>query len=442
MNTPHHDLIGIGIGPFNLGLAALLEPITEVSTLFLEKKASFRWHDGIILPGTKLQVPFLADLVTMADPTSRFSYLNYLHLQDRIYKFYYYDRFLIPREEYDHYCRWVSEQLPSCHFGMEVRDVRPSCDHDGFVVNGVDSHNREFIFGARNVAVGVGTVPNIPSWACIDTRHPVFHTSAFRDHRDKLSRARRVTVIGSGQSAAECVLALYQDLSPDAIRAGSSIHWITRSPGFYPMEHSKIGQECFTPAYMEHFHRLDRSQRRKVVKQQGLLYKGISIDTISDIFDMMYERSIGGKAAGLTLMSDCIPGLLEDCGHDGLRLTLHHRNLDAPSFVTTDSIVLGTGYQHVWPDWMGELKKSVLACDENGDFIVDQDFTARRIDGKKGKIFVQNAEVFQHGVGSPDLGLGPYRNGIIINQLTGGEHYRTIRDTSFQTFGLPAPSYS
>ncbi|MGL5071521.1 MAG: SidA/IucD/PvdA family monooxygenase, partial [Aeromonas salmonicida] len=85
MDITSVDLTGIGIGPFNLGLAALLSRHSEVTGVFLERKPAFRWHEGLLLPGTTLQVPFLADLVTLADPTHPLSYLNYLHQQDRLY---------------------------------------------------------------------------------------------------------------------------------------------------------------------------------------------------------------------------------------------------------------------------------------------------------------------------------------------------------------------
>ena len=79
--THVHDLIGIGVGPFNLGLACLTDPLREsdgVSGVFLEARDRFDWHPGMLLDDATLQVPFLADLVTMADPTSRWSFLNYL----------------------------------------------------------------------------------------------------------------------------------------------------------------------------------------------------------------------------------------------------------------------------------------------------------------------------------------------------------------------------
>ncbi|WP_373565107.1 SidA/IucD/PvdA family monooxygenase, partial [Escherichia coli] len=50
-----------------------------------------------------------------------------------------------------------------------------------------------------------------------------------------LKQCKQVTVIGSGQSAAECVLALFNSLTPEQVKAGASIRWITRSAGFHPM---------------------------------------------------------------------------------------------------------------------------------------------------------------------------------------------------------------
>ena len=82
-----YDFIAIGLGPFNLGLACLAEPLGSRS-LFLDRKAEFSWHPGMLLDGTTLQNPFLANLVSMADPTSRFSYLNYCKQQGRLYNYY------------------------------------------------------------------------------------------------------------------------------------------------------------------------------------------------------------------------------------------------------------------------------------------------------------------------------------------------------------------
>jgi lysine N6-hydroxylase len=87
-STPTPDFIVIGLGPFNLGLACLTEPLPGLNGVFLESKPDFDWHSGMFLEGSTLQTPFMSDLVTLADPTSPYSFLNYLKESGRIYSFY------------------------------------------------------------------------------------------------------------------------------------------------------------------------------------------------------------------------------------------------------------------------------------------------------------------------------------------------------------------
>ena len=118
-----YDFIGIGIGPFNLGLACLAEPIDGLDCLFLDRAEGFNWHPGMMLDSATLQTPFMADLVTLADPTSRFSFLNYAKQIGRLYAFYIKEDFFLMRREYNQYCQWVVEQLDSLRFGHFVQHV-------------------------------------------------------------------------------------------------------------------------------------------------------------------------------------------------------------------------------------------------------------------------------------------------------------------------------
>lgn len=64
------DLLGVGIGPFNLALAALSDGVPGLRTAFFERCHEFRWHPGLMIEGASLQVPFLADLVSLVAPES------------------------------------------------------------------------------------------------------------------------------------------------------------------------------------------------------------------------------------------------------------------------------------------------------------------------------------------------------------------------------------
>ena len=88
--------------------------------MFLDAADEFRWHPGMMIEGATIQVPFLADLVSMADPTSPYSFLNHLKATGRLYPFYIRESFYPLRAEYDAYCRWVAAQLPSLRWGRRV----------------------------------------------------------------------------------------------------------------------------------------------------------------------------------------------------------------------------------------------------------------------------------------------------------------------------------
>jgi lysine N6-hydroxylase len=152
------DLAGVGVGPFNLSLAALAEPVPGLEVAVFDRRDEFRWHPGLLLDGTTLQVPFLADLVTLVNPTSPMSFLNYLRVRGRLFPFYFAERFHIPRAEYDDYGRWASAKLPSCRFSSPVTEVRWVAAEEAFelVIEGADA------VLARNVALGVGTSPAVP----------------------------------------------------------------------------------------------------------------------------------------------------------------------------------------------------------------------------------------------------------------------------------------
>lgn len=430
------DLIGVGIGPFNLGLAAMLEAAPEIKALFLEQKPRFCWHPGLLLEGTTLQVPFLADLVTMADPTNPFSFLNYLKEQRRLYHFYFFERFHIPRKEYDHYCRWVSERLQSCRFGRRVVEIE-------WIAAGAESHYRvdaidtetdtRMVHRARNLVLGVGSVPHVdPRFSHLPPAD-VFHSAHFLDRWEHCRRVRSITVVGSGQSAAEVFYALLQEQDDYGYR----LDWFTRSPGFFPMEYSKLGLEHFSPDYIRHFHSLSQQQRDAKLAGQDLLYKGISASTIAAIYDLLYERTVGGRPIPARLLSHTAIEAIEPVadGENRYRLHCRHRDHHQPFDHHTDVVILATGYTHRIPNCLSKLRP-LIRWDERNRYLVGADYRLHLNEATDNHIYVQNGELHTHGVGAPDLGLGTHRNAVIINALAGREVYPVSERNVFQQFGL------
>ncbi|NUS73535.1 MAG: lysine N(6)-hydroxylase/L-ornithine N(5)-oxygenase family protein [Corynebacteriales bacterium] len=426
-----YDLVGVGIGPFNLALAALADPIAELSTLFLERKPEFSWHPGLLLPGTQLQVPFLADLVTLVEPRSPWSFLAYLQAQDRLFPFYFSERFHVARREYDHYCRWVAESLPTCQFGSDVTSVAWDDTDELFEV----TYERGDIvreIRARNVVLGVGTEPALPHALAAFDNPAICHSAQYSYHRAELFSARDVTVIGSGQSSAEIFLDLLRHQSDD-----QQLRWLTRSAAFAPMEYSKLGLEHFTPDYTRYFYSLNQDTKDVMLPSQGQLYKGISADTISEIFDELYEKSVGNAQVSATIAPN-VEVEAATTGGPGVILNCRHLQLDQRFAVETERVVAGTGYRARIPACVEPLS-DFIQYDHAGRFQIDENYRVKAKTELPGSaLFIQNGELHSHGVGAPDLGLGAWRAATILNALTGDDPcYRLPQRTAFTTFGVP-----
>ncbi|MGW2508697.1 lysine N(6)-hydroxylase/L-ornithine N(5)-oxygenase family protein [Streptomyces scopuliridis] len=439
--TQPRDLVGVGIGPFNLSLAALADGIHGgLATTFFDQNPVFRWHPGLLIDGASLQVPFLADLVTLADPTSPWSFLSYLRARDRLFPFYFAERFHIQRAEYDAYCRWVSEQLPGLHFGHQVDAVRWNPERDLFEVDftQLDQDGEVEALGrahARHIALGIGTEPYIPEplKPLVEApAAPVIHSSDYLGHRDRLLAAGHITVIGSGQSGAE----IFLDLLRARPTGAEKIHWLARTEAFAPMEYSKLGLEQFTPDYTRYFHALPEHVRDDLIPRQWQLHKGIDADTIAAIHDELYRRTLHGGWPDAVLTPGVSVRTAGRVSTTKVELHLEHAQQASRSRLTTDAVVLATGYRERPLDRILAGLDPYLRRDSSGRPRIDQHHRITLDPGVTGSVYVQNGERHSHGVGAPDLGLAAWRSATILNHLTGKESYPLPRRTAFTSFGL------
>ena len=445
-HPPHHepdaprDLVGIGIGPFNLSLAALAHPLAELDTVFYEQRSTFDWHPGLLIDGTRIQVPYLADLVTLADPTSPWTFLNYLKARDRLFPFYFAERFHIRRTEYDAYCRWVTDNLPSLHFDHQVDAVRWNPERDVFEVDftQLDSDGEAEALGrtyTRNIVLGIGTEPYVPEplKPLVETPAvPVVHASDYLTHRDTILAAEHVTVIGTGQSGAE----IFLDLLRSRPVGHEKLHWLGRTEAFAPMEYSKLGLEHFTPDYTRYFHALPEGVRDRLVTTQWQLHKGIDADTIAAIHDELYSRTLHGGWPDAVLTPGVRVRTAGRIATTKVELHLEHVQQNTRSRLTTDAVVLATGQRERPLDGMLAGLDPYLRRDSRERPRVDEQFRLVCDPAVTGSIYVQNAEHHTHGVGTPDLGLAAWRSATILNTLTGKETYPLPTRTAFTSFGL------
>jgi lysine N6-hydroxylase len=414
-----YDFVGIGLGPFNLGLACLTEPIAALDGVFLESKPNFEWHAGMFLDGAHLQTPFMSDLVTLADPTSPYSFLNYLKEQGRLYSFYIRENFYPLRVEYDDYCRWAASKLSSIRFGTTVTEV--TYEDEVYVVRARSGDT----YRARHLVLGTGTPPHIPE-ACHNLEGEVVHNSRYLDHRHQLQAMDSITLVGSGQSAAE----IYYDLLGEIDVHGYRLNWVTRSPRFFPLEYTKLTLEMTSPEYVDYFHALPERTRYRLTEQQKGLFKGIDGDLINEIFDLLYQKSLDGPVPTRLLTNSALTSARHEDGSYTLGFRQEEQGKDFE--LRSQGLILATGYKYVEPEFLKPVRDR-LRHDEHGNFDVARNYS---IDISGRGVFLQNAGVHTHSVTSPDLGMGPYRNAYIIRELLGTEYYPVEKTIAFQEFAV------
>ncbi|MEW7278718.1 lysine N(6)-hydroxylase/L-ornithine N(5)-oxygenase family protein [Aquimarina sp. 2201CG1-2-11] len=420
------DFLAIGVGPFNLGLACLTEMLDSVNGIFLDKSEKFDWHPGMMLQDTTLQIPFMADLVTLADPTNPFSFLNYIKEQGRIYSFYIRENFLLLRREYNQYCQWAIRKLSNVHFQTEVLAVQYNDIEQCYVVFAkcVKTSQRK-VYKTRKLVLGTGTQPYIPK-CCETLKESVIHSSQYLYQKEKLQSKKSITVLGSGQSAAE----IFYDLLQDIDQKDYELNWITRSPRFFPLEYSKLTLEMTSPEYVDYFYNLPSSKREDLINNQKHLYKGINQDLIADIFDLMYTKQLTHKLKVNLRTNSALQKAVYDDVLEKFYLEIHQEEQHKHYSHETEGLILSTGYAYRQPEFIEGIKDRIC-WDEKGRYDVHRNYA---IDTKGQDIFVQNAELHTHGFVTPDLGMACYRNSYIIKELTGVDHYPIEKRIAFQQF--------
>ncbi|RPK06283.1 lysine N(6)-hydroxylase/L-ornithine N(5)-oxygenase family protein [Priestia endophytica] len=421
------DAVIIGGGPYGLGLGVLAEEIENLEVLVFEREDSLEWHPGMLLDGTTLQDAFLADLVTLLNPKSPYTYLNYLHEHDRLHAFFFFEDFEVPRKEFSSYLKWAGSQLQTLRLRHEVTDVLETGDGYMVKVQNYESGEEE-TYETRHVVLGTGHEPNVPEFVHSLPSRDVFHTSRYLYRKDEIKEGDTVTIIGSGQSAAE----IYYDLLQRKRDESFTLNWYTRSGGFFQMESAKMAQQLFSPDYIRYFRTLPVDKRKGTLDDLSKLRHGVKGSLLESIYKELYHQSIDDKALHTTIMQTTSLEDIEE-KEEGYTLTLHHTEKDELFQIHSDKVILATGYKPRIPDWLERFENKIVWEDEHV-FKVDNHYRIVREEESKGHLYTLTNLEYSHGSGATNLSLSPYRNATILHNMTGEEHFRIPKNSVFQTF--------
>ncbi|ESA42093.1 hypothetical protein GE21DRAFT_8576 [Neurospora crassa] len=295
-----HDLVCVGFGPASISVAIATHDAIEAGqlsespkVLFLEKQADFAWHAGMLLPGAKMQISFLKDLASLRDPRSHFTFLNYLHQNDRLIDFINLSTFTPARVEFEDYLRWCARHFDDVvRYQTEVVAVEPvqsSGPNKLFTVTSRDVITGEITtFQARNVLLALGGQASIPK--PLPQKHPrVIHSSQYASVIPKLLRDQsapvRVAVLGAGQSAAE-IFNNVQNLYPN-----SKTYMIMRSEFMKPSDDSPFVNSIFNPEFIDTIHARPSAYRTHFLADaKATNYGVVRLELIEHLYEVMYHQ--------------------------------------------------------------------------------------------------------------------------------------------------------
>ncbi|KAH6880505.1 L-lysine 6-monooxygenase (NADPH-requiring)-domain-containing protein [Thelonectria olida] len=299
------DLICAGFGPASLAMAIALNDAIAAGekllpdgsvpkVLFLEKQAAFAWHPGMLLPGAKMQISFIKDLATLRDPRSEFTFLNYVHRNDRLIDFTNLDTFLPARAEFEDYLRWCSSFFDHVtQYNHEVLSVSPVHKEAGavksFTVQARHGKTGEVkTFRSRHVLIAAGGQASMPK--SLPVKHPrVLHSSQFATYAPKIlskpDGGYRVAVIGAGQSSAE-IFNTVQSQFPN-----SKTYMIMRQEFLRPSDDSPFVNGIFDPDFVDRIYPRSAASRNSFINEvRATNYGVVRLNLIEHLYEKMYEQ--------------------------------------------------------------------------------------------------------------------------------------------------------
>lgn len=338
------------------------------------------------------------------------SFTNFLHDKQRFYQFINAGFTSARRSEFNQYFQWVCNRLNNLKFSHRIEHI----DFDKEFV--VTTNQGEF--RAKNLVLGIGQTAFIPEIFKNINCDTVYHA---KDHlKSNISfKAKKVAIIGGGQTRAEIFLNLTNKTKEDL---PSSCVWISRRSNFFPLDDSCFTNEFFTPSYSSYFQELPADTRHHILQEQKLLNNGISSDTISSIYQTIYDNNfLKRDPINLKLKPGRELAKINQL-KNGWQVIINHMDRGVLEEMEADVIIFATGYSYQSPDFLEPIAQKLEMI--NGEPKVRDDFSVYWEGPKENRIYVQNWSIKQKGIADPNLSLMAWRSAKILNSLTGENIYK------------------
>ncbi|MGH3679428.1 MAG: lysine N(6)-hydroxylase/L-ornithine N(5)-oxygenase family protein [Natronosporangium sp.] len=360
MKNREVELLAIGGGPANLALAVAIEELGSADladrSLVVERSQTIQWQQGLLMPWAKSQVSFLKDVVTLRDPRSRFSFLNYLHSAGRLDDFVNLGSSTPHRIEISGYLRWVAGSLSKVRLelGRTCTSIEPRRDERGALTGWVTGFADGTTVTSRYLVIGAGRDPYLPPVFAGLPPDRVIHSTQYRSRVEAIPAQppKRVVVVGSAESAAEMFQALPEDLP------GCDLVWVMRSIGLKKYDTNKFVNELFYPSFVDHFFAARPEGRAQILREMHRTnYSGVAAGLLDNLYSDLYlDRLTSHNRRRVVTMAE-ITAARQDGEETVLELT--DRKSGTVRELRCDLVCLGTGFVREMPTLIRRLAGSL-----------------------------------------------------------------------------------
>lgn len=425
------DVLAVGAGPANLALAVAIEESGHTglaaNTLLIEQHADIKWQRGLLLPGARSQVSFIKDLVTLRNPRSDFSFLNFMHSKRRLDEFVNLSTFYPYRSEISEYLAWVADSLRSVRVRYNARcaSIAVNRDADGAPHDWTVTLAGGDTITCRDLVIGVGREPQVPEVFRQLPTDKVIHSSRYCAGIAELDRERpyRVAVVGGAQSAAEMFYAVHEDLP------ASRPTILLRSVGFQNYQTSKFVNELFYPSFVDEFFDCDQESRRQILDEMRITnYAGLAPPFLDELYAMLYRQRLNGDDRSRVMTLTEIVTARQD--GEEIVLELSDRRTRKITELRCDLVLLGTGYRNEPSPLFRQLEPQ-LGIDPVG---VSRNYRVEIDNAPWGAIYLQGTNEETHGIADSLISVLAHRSAEIVEDMV------TRRTASGQRLGTPQPA--
>jgi L-ornithine N5-oxygenase len=414
-----YDVLGVGFGPANVALAiALEEGMPGTAALFLEAQRDPVWQRGMLLDGSNIQNHPCRDLVSLRNPRSRYTFINYLFEEGRLL-----EHLNLPvefplRKEYAQYISWTTGHMAyMAEFGAPVRDIRLT-RHQHAMIYTVRTAGSACRHG-RSLVLAPGRTPYVPAPFDTVSSPRVVHLTQYLNCLETLATAlTSVAVIGGSQSAVELML----DLAKRFPRARITTY--VRSFGLRLKDTSPFSEEGFFPDFTTYYHRASRASKHELDTYLRLTnYSSADDDVLKELYLLLYEERLEGRQRLSVRGNRQVYSVRTT--DSGVDLGIAELHTGARERDTVDLVVLATGFRDLGPGPHQEPYPPLLAgivdrfrFDADGYLVVGDDYRLAAHDDGTPPLFLNGLCESSHGIGdSGSFSLLSVRAAVIRDSL-------------------------